>query len=110
MVYLVPNSKSPQYELVFTDRYRDNLNQIHTFLVANWWDTSVDRFYSELNHRFDLLENMPKMYAFYDEYEDYRSLVVWDFLILYYFDETHNKILVDRIIHESRDVARAIYD
>jgi len=74
----------------------------------DWYEEQLpllgNKFYNEINHYLNLLENNPYQFAIkYSEELRAASLNKFPFLIIYWIDEINRKIFIVSIFHTSRN-------
>ena len=81
----------------------DDLNDIKAYL-NQFYPGTTGRFIKLLKKRITHLKSFPYLCPVYEEDDDYRKLVVGDYLVFYIVNEDIEFIEIHRIFHGSRDV------
>jgi len=68
------------------------------------------KFFSLLDKQASNLSDMPKMYPVYDDWAEYRRMVVLDYLVFYIIDETRKVVEIHRIINGRMDVSKQLIE
>jgi len=93
------------YRIIYLPKADQNLLSIDEYL-EQFYPSTASKFFTELDRKVLLLQEMPYIGEQYPHNSTYRRLVVGDFLVFYIVDEDKQVIQVHRVLHGSRDIER----
>jgi addiction module RelE/StbE family toxin len=76
--------------------------------LSQFYPGTAKRFFALLKKKINRLKTYPYSCPIYEDFPDYRKLVVGDYLVFYIVHEETNTIEVHRILHGSRDISQIL--
>jgi plasmid stabilization system protein ParE len=90
--------------LEFADR---DIDVIEAYL-SQFYESTVQNFFTELKKKVLMLEGMPYMYPAYERDPFFRQIVLSGYLLFYSVNEEQKLVDIHHIFHHSRDIDRLI--
>ena len=81
--------------------------------VASYLDeypNKAKRIFETIDRKLLLLPDMPKMYPVYDDFPEFRRIVVEDYLVFYTVNDKDSLIEIHRLIYGGMDVRSLLDD
>ena len=94
-----------KYKIRFLPDTVCDRNEIKDYL-AQYYVSTVTKFFKLLKEKINRLKDFPYSCPLYEDDNDYRRLVVGDYLVFYMVNEEEKTIEIHRIFHHSRDIKR----
>jgi addiction module RelE/StbE family toxin len=94
-----------RYKIQYLGKAVEDIKAIKAYLSRFYPNTPV-KFLSVLKKHVSDLQDMPYMYAVYEDVPAYRKLLVSGYLVFYKVNEEKKPVEIHRILSGSRDVAR----
>ena len=96
-----------KFKAVFSPHAKEDKNEIKRYL-SKFYPMTPKRFTKDLRKHISNLKENPYMYPVYLENQDYRRLVVENYIVLYKVFEEVKEIEVSRILRASWDLPKHI--
>jgi plasmid stabilization system protein ParE len=93
------------YTVVYEDEALLDQEDIAEYL-SRYYPGTPRRFRSALDDRLNALSDMPYMYPAWEGNPAYRKMGVSNYMVFYKVNDAERTIVIHRILHGSRDLAR----
>jgi addiction module RelE/StbE family toxin len=94
-----------QYKVKFLEIAKQDKNQIKHYL-QKFYPGTPKRFIEKLKECINNIKEMPYMYPVYEYFQDYRKIVVGNYLVFYTINEEKKIIEIQRILPGVWDLSR----
>jgi plasmid stabilization system protein ParE len=92
-----------EYSVKLLGLAEDDLDKICEYL-SRFYPGTVGRFLEALEKGFANVARNPRMYQPYEWHEEYRRIVVGDYMAFYKTDDNEKRVDVYRILHGKRNI------
>ena len=94
--------RSMEYSIVYKVYAERDIWEIADYLSDHSMPAAVE-FLSEVKGRIEELLGAPLMYPKINSHQDYRKMVVGDYVVVYIVNEHNKEILIMRVTHGKRN-------
>ena len=91
-----------KYSIKFSVFAREDVREIKKHL-AQFYLSTPEKFTSELKRCIAMLETTPKMFEVYECNQNYRKIVVYNYVVFYRIDEERKRVFIYRVLHGKQD-------
>ena len=92
-----------RYKIIVATEFWAAFDEISTYISANWTESSVENFRAAVSRKIGSLDLFPGGHQLWRESE-FRSCLVWDYLIFFQIDDAKNLVIVAKIYHAAQDL------
>lgn len=102
-----------KYEVILTEKAKIELDSIYQYIAKSFMaKETAKRFIDKVKKSILRLEDMPELCSIIEEYnfrEEYRKLVINNYVAIYRIDREHKKVYITRIIYGGRNYLNDIW-
>ena len=94
------------YKIEITSTFQLDLAEMDLNLYA--YPEKAKRIIEKIDKTLQALVKMPEMYPVYEDFPDFRRIVIEDYLVFYFINEKMGRIEVHRLIYGKRDLRKQL--
>lgn len=102
-----------KYEVILTDKAKEELDEIYNYISKSLMaESTAINMMKKIENNILKLEELPEAYSIIEPYmetkEQYRKLVINNYIAVYRIDKENNKIYIIRIVYGGRNYLNEI--